>query len=142
MNWGVLVTKGGSDAIAWLSARQLHSDRPWYVEVALDVVDRPAELTYSSEHDTRFHLNLYPEEWGVFACHRGRSSWIRFTDEPFIHGRDDYHLVDRVHELGSVGVVMRDVERMFEVEFRRNHALIRTNVGDAEPVIRQWLASW
>src|SRR5690242_2350229 len=62
----------------------------WSVEIALE----PSALRPSTDYDdriaTRFQLGIYAEEWGFFFCMHGKGSWIRVTDVPFVHGRDDF----------------------------------------------------
>jgi hypothetical protein len=112
----------------------------WHVEIAMDVVDGPAPQEFDDRAATRFHIDLYAEEWGVFFCHAGRSSWIRVTDIAFVHGRDDFGLLIRVPPLKDVGVLLRHLEHTHGVHLRRQDALIRTNLTQAEPAIRRWLA--
>jgi hypothetical protein len=134
-------TRGAKESLAWLSDRGLVVPYPWQVELALDVADRDVSLTYSHDTDTRFHLNIYPEEWSVFFCYGSRASWIRITDEPFVHGRDDYHLVGEIVELSRIGHLLRELESRHGIEFRRDHALIRTNVTGGKTAVREWLAN-
>ena len=62
-------------ASAWLANRNLIPKDPrWHVEIVLEAVGQP---------DSRFHLEVYAEEWGFKFCHAGRVSWIRVTDVPF-----------------------------------------------------------
>jgi hypothetical protein len=134
-------TEGSRAALEWLDMLGLASDGHWYIEIALDVVDHPASATYSGDSDTRFHLNVYPEEWGVFFCHGSRASWIRITDEPFVHGRDDHHLLGDLPSLRTIGDLISELERRYAIAFRRNHALVRTNVVGGKGTLRKWLSS-
>ena len=133
-------TPGARAAIEWFEDLGLSSDKPWYVEISIDVVDRPAMATYSGELDTRFHINIYPEEWGVFFCHQRRASWVRVTDQPFVHGRDDYHLISELPPLPEIGQLVQDLERKHDIVFQRGHALVRTNVTGGKPALRKWLS--
>lgn len=137
----ILATPGARAANRWLETLGFATEKQWYVEIALDVVDRPASSTYHNEIDTRFHLNLYPEEWGVFFCHGSRASWIRVTDEPFVHGRDDHRLLREISELAGIGDLLRELERRHRIEFRRDRALIHTNVSGAKTALREWLSN-
>ncbi len=132
-------TSGARASHEWMRARGLTSERAWYLEIALDIVDRPTSTTYHCDTDTRFHLNIYPEEWGVFFCHGSRASWIRVTDQPFVHGRDDHRLLDEMPDLPHVGSLLRDLERRYRLQFRGDHALIYSNVTGARSAIRTWL---
>jgi len=133
-------TDGARASAVWLETLGLVVDKPWYVEVALDVLDRPATATYSGDSDTRFHLNIYPEEWGIFFCHGSRASWIRVTDQPFVHGRDDYQLLIELPELPTIGTLVRTLEGRYAIQFKRDHGLIRTNISSGKQVVRKWLS--
>lgn len=134
-------TDGARASLEWVTSLGLVADKPWYVEVALDVVERPATATYSGDSDTRLHLNIYPEEWGIFFCHGSRASWIRITDQPFVHGRDDYQLLGELPALATIGSLVHTLEDRHAIRFQREHALVRTNVTGGKPVVRKWLAS-
>ncbi len=107
----------------------------------MDVTDSLTSVTYFGDTDTRFHLNVYPEEWGVFFCHGSRSSWVRVTDEPFVHGRDDHGLLGEEPELGKIGLLLHTLESRYRVRFRRDRALVRTNLPGGDRAIRDWLAT-
>jgi hypothetical protein len=132
---------GAIAAAAWLTER----DAPartlarWNVEIALDVHEGPARVEYDERVASRFHLDIYAEEWGFFFCHGGRASWIRVTDVPFVHGRDEFGLLDATPSLRDVGTLLRDFERRNGVRFHRDQALVRTTVPDAEARIRAWI---
>ena len=113
----------------------------WHVEIALDVVDGPAPVEFDERTATRFHIDLYSEEWGVFFCHAGRSSWVRVTDIAFVHGRDDFGLLAEMPALPDLGAWLRRLEQQHGVVFQRAFARVRTNLANAEPVIRRWIAS-
>jgi hypothetical protein len=137
----LLSTKGALASAQWLRDRQLRPKRPWYAEVALDVGDHPTSITYSGDTDTRFHINVYPEEWGVFFCHGSRASWVRVTDEAFVHGRDDHHLLPQLPDLSRVGYLLNTLELRYRLQFKREHALVRTNLTRGPSTIRDWLAT-
>jgi hypothetical protein len=130
-------------AVGWLEQRKLHppTQKRWHVEVSLSTDDGPASVMYDERVDSRFHIDIYSEEWGVFFCHGGRASWIRVTDIAFVHGRDEFELLPRVPELHALGPFLRDLERRHGLAFRRQHALVRTNLPTAEPTIRRWIES-
>jgi len=127
----------------WLAQRRLSSTSVlrWHVEIALDVVDGPAPVEFDERTATRFHIDLYSEEWGVFFCHAGRSSWVRVTDIAFVHGRDDFGLLAEMPALPDLGAWLRRLEQQHGVVFQRAFARVRTNLANAEPVIRRWIAS-
>jgi hypothetical protein len=134
-------TLGACQAREWLAARGLELARSSFLEIALDVVDRPASTTYTTDTDTRFHLNIYPEEWGIFFCHGGRASWIRMTDELFVHGRDEHKLRDELPTLAHIGDLVRTLESRFGIAFRRDFALVHSNLTGARTAVREWLAA-
>jgi hypothetical protein len=136
----------GTGAIAaskWVRDRGIPvmGGQRWHIEIALDVSDAPALMDYDEKSATRFHLDIYSEEWGHYFCHGGRSSWIRVTDLAFVHGRDEHHLLGVTPSLRDVGQLLRHLEQKHAIRFRRDLALIRTNLAGAEPKIRQWLAA-
>lgn len=130
-------------AARWLSDRGLDppAAKRWHVEISLATVDVPAPVNYDDRVDTRFHIDIYSEEWGFFFCHGGRASWIRVTDIPFVHGRDDFRLLAQTPALPDIGALMRTLEVSHQVELRRKLALVRTNLVGAEPTIRGWVES-
>src|SRR5437764_11086748 len=79
-------TAGILAARAWLAARAL--DPPaglsWHATIEL-----PTEAIV----DTRFRIEIHSQEWGFCFGHGGRGSWIRVTDIPFVHGRDEFRLL-------------------------------------------------
>jgi hypothetical protein len=103
------------------------------------VVDGPARVEFDDRVDTRFHIDVYSEEWGFFFCHAGRVSWIRVTDIAFVHGRDDHQLLTQSPTLDSMGDLIRRLETKHDVRFNRQQAIIRTNIPAAEPILRRWL---
>ncbi|HEY5938277.1 MAG TPA: hypothetical protein VIU61_26680 [Kofleriaceae bacterium] len=138
----VPVTRGSVDAADWLRARGLSCAQPhWFVEVGLDVVDEPAGQVWNGAIDSRFHLYVYPEEWGFFFCHGSRSSWIRVADAVRVHGADDYALTSHTPPLRDLYPFLRGLEQQHRISFRRDHALIRTNIDGAEEAVRAWLAT-
>jgi hypothetical protein len=136
-------TAGKLAAQSWLRSRRLSAPAmmPWHIEVSLDVRDAPAEAVFDERRDTRFRIEVYSEEWGLFFCHQSRASWIRVTDIPFVHGRDDFHILPTLPALKDVGPLVRSLEREHAITFRRERALILTNVPSAEPAIKLWVGS-
>ena len=134
---------GATAAASWVRGRGLVTTglSRWHVEIQLDVVDRPAPADYDEASATRFHVDIYNEEWGHFFCHGGRSSWIRVTDLAFVHGRDDFQLLDLTPPLPEIGRFVRQLEQKHAIQFRRDLALIRTNIAGAERAIRSWLGT-
>jgi hypothetical protein len=120
---------GRDEAAAWLAAMQLAPAPHWYVETTL-----------VADSATRFHLNVYAEEWGFVFHHRDRSSWIRVTDIPFIHGRDDFELLTSVPELISMQLFLTDLEIEHGIVFDRPGAAIRSSLPNADDPVRAWFA--
>src|SRR5258706_9751789 len=83
-----LTTLGAEAADRWLLALGLPTVAHWHVEIAI-----------SADIDSSFELNIYGEEWGFVFRNDGRGSWIRITDIPFVHGRDDFQLLARAPDL-------------------------------------------
>ena len=98
--------------------------------------------TSDVEAATLLRLELYSEEWGFWFRHEDKVSWIRVTDVPFVHGRDDHALLGAISALKNLGSVVRTLENRFGVQFAFGAASIRTSLSEAEPAIREWLASW
>jgi hypothetical protein len=140
---GSRTTAGALAAATWVRGRGTlpPGTTRWHVETALDVVNARAPSEYDEATATRFHIDIYTEEWGFFFCHGGRSSWIRVTDVAFVHGRDDYSLFEWTPPLRDIGTLLRRIEREYRIKFQRQHALIKTNVPALEPAIREWLAT-
>jgi hypothetical protein len=140
---GSSVMAGALAAATWLQTRCISApiDRRWHVELALDVADEPAPLTFDEMTATRLHLDIYAEEWGFYMCHAGRSSWIRVTDIAFVHGRDELQLLDLCPPLKDIGSLVRRFEQTHRVRFRRDLAAVTTNLAVADPTIRSWLQS-
>jgi hypothetical protein len=137
-------TYGALAADAWIRHRGATSSTTpprWHVEIALDVAQTRAPSEWDEATATRFHIDIYAEEWGFYVCHGGRSSWIRVTDIPFVHGRDDFTLLRWTPALGDIGELLRQFELTHSVRFQREHATIRTNIAMLEPAIRRWVAA-
>lgn len=101
----------------------------------------PAPASFDEASDSRFHIEIYAEEWGYFFCHHGRASWIRVTDVAFVHIRDDYQMLGETPALSAIGTLLRAVEARHGLAFRREHAFVSTNLVSAEPAIRAWIQS-
>lgn len=134
---------GAVDAASWLEALQPPASTPgrWHAEIALATLDAPTTAKFDDRTDTRFHVDIYSAEWGFFFCHAGHVSWIRVTDVAFVHGRDEFHLLDATPRLPEIGGLLRAVEQRCEVVFRRDRALVRSNIPLRESAIRRWVLS-
>lgn len=127
---------GALAASAWLAARDIAPTQSrWSVQIAFDNV-LGCELD-TPPLDARFTIEVFSEEWG-FAFSRGDAvSWIRVTDIPFVHGRDDFALIHRTPRLENIGTLLRVVEREHDLAFARDKPLVRSNIGADER-----LAAW
>ncbi len=134
-------TVGSRASKSWLDGLGLGPPaiRQWHAEISLATLDAAAPVTFDERIDTRFHVDIYAEEWGFFFCHAGRTSWIRVTDIPFVHGRDEFGLLAQAPSLADIGALLRGLENQYHVAFRRKHALVRTNLAGSEPAIRRWV---
>ncbi len=136
-------TIGALAASAWL--RTIGQTPPtmqrWNVEVLLGIAEKRPSTDYDAQTETRFHISIYSEEWGVFVCHEGRASWIRVTDVPFVHVRDDFKLLPTFPPLRDVGGLLRRLEMQLGLRFAREHAAIHTNLPAIERDVRRWVAS-
>lgn len=122
---------------AWLVARGLSPREPrWYVAIVLDTaVEASAELDMTTA--TRFQLEIFAEEWGFMFCHAGQTSWIRVTDIPFVHGRDDHALLAQTPPLREINMLVRRLEERHDIAFGRD-PLVRTSLLGAESAIADW----
>jgi hypothetical protein len=68
-----------------------------------------------------------------------QTSWIRVTDLPFINERDDHALLRLVPPLRELGSLIELLEDRHGLGFRRDEALIRTTLPNAESSIRIWI---
>jgi hypothetical protein len=130
-------------ARAWFQARALSAPGlvRWHAETLLDIVDEPAREKFDERVDTRFRLEIYSEEWGFFFCHAGHASWIRVTDIPFVHGRDDFRLLSSTPALKDISLLVQSIEQRHGILLRRRNARVSTNVPNAEHSIRRWVES-
>ena len=132
--------RGALESSDWLD--WLNLDEPvqlWHVEIVLDVFDEPARQHWRSELDTRFHLYIYPREWGYLFCDAGKTSWIRVADRAYVHVRDEHDLLGETPRLLEIGTLVRQLEARHRVAFHREHALVTSSLA-CEP-IRAWIAS-
>jgi hypothetical protein len=130
----LLKTLGAVASRAWLEARGLEprGDAGWYIEVDLRA-DLPG---------ARFELNLYPEEWGfIFRVHPRMSS-IRITDLAFVHGLDEFRLLDRTPRLEQLAILLAALEHEYMLRFDHDGASVRTNLDEVHTTaaVRAWLS--
>ena len=108
----------------------------WFVEIEL-----PASGKSEADPMAKLLLEVYAEEWGYRFERDGRVSWIRVTDMPFVHGRDDHQLLPQTPPLQKIGGLLRDLEKTHSIAFQRDGATIRSNVQDDEGAIPRWIAT-
>ncbi len=139
---GAFGTEGARAAATWLAARDVTPPNPqrWHVQILLGVSDVEPTPEFDDTAATRFHIDIYSEEWGIYFCHGGKASWIRVTDVAFVHGRDDFQLIGAMPSLEQVGVLLRSVESDHAIRFQRSRAAIHTNLASIESKIRSWVS--
>lgn len=132
---------GALEALGWLRERDpaATSNDRWYVEIALDVIASSAAYEFDETTATRFHLDIYREEWGVWFCHGGRSSRIVCSDVVRVHGADQFNLLAIMPRLRDIGDLIRRLESARGIHFARDHAAVCTNLPATEPAIRAWV---
>jgi hypothetical protein len=126
---GLSTNTGPIASAAWLAARELFPKEPkWHVEIGL-----------FDGAGARLDLEIYAEEWGFRFQHGGRESWIRITDVPFVHGRDDHQLLRTTPPLREIGGLVRELEHRHGLAFDRARAALRTTIADSDDAIRSWI---
>ena len=113
---------------AWLATRGIETAiGSWSVMIEL------------AARGATFCIEIYREEWGFQVVAAPGASWIRVTDLPFVHGRDELGLLHDTPRLERIGELVRVVEQRFALSFDRRDARIHTDVAGAEPAIRAWV---
>lgn len=126
----ILTTLGAQASRRWLERLALSAQPRWFAEI-----DVPAGK------DSRLELNIYLEEWGFVFHHGGRTSWIRVTDVPFVHGRDDFGLLPSTPDLLSIHGFLVELASKHAIDWQHENAGVRTNLPRATETIRRWLVS-
>ena len=140
-NQGLSPNTGPLASARWLVARDLFPKEPkWFVEVMLRTADAIADLLDEGTA-SQARIEIYAEEWGFAFRHAGKLSWIRVTDVPFVHGRDEHELLGEIPPLADLGALVRVLEDRHGLRFDRAAPWIRTSLVGAEPTIREWIAS-
>jgi len=121
-------TLGAEASARWLVLLGLVPAPQWYAEIAIGGAGEP-----------RFCLDIYAAEWGFSFHHAGRASWIRVTDIPFVHGRDDFRLLSEAGDLAAVSALIARLETEHAIQLPRTDVEIRTNLANATDAIRAWL---
>jgi hypothetical protein len=132
---------GAVAAVSWLVTLGLlvSARTRWAVSIVLDVADEGAPESLADAVDTKLHIAIASGEWGFYFCHHDRASWIRITDVPSIHQRDDFALLFKVPPLRELGKLVRWLEETYGIRFRRDRAVIRSTIEGSEPAIREWV---
>lgn len=120
---------GGQAATAWLYARGLCAIvGGWDVTITL-----PAD-------DATLHVAITSTEWGIELRRGTRSSWIRVTDQAFVHERDDFALIHQMPpSLEELGELVRDLEERHGIAFDRQEVRVETNIPNASARLRRWV---
>jgi hypothetical protein len=119
---------GALASSAWLAARDIFPPPgTWSVNVSLTALD----------HDARFEVEIFAEEWGFALRRADKQSWIRVTDVPFVHGADDFSLLARTPRLERIHRLIRDIEREHGLHFDRRTARVSSTFGETDAI-----ASW
>jgi hypothetical protein len=136
------VPRGARESAEWLARLGISPTKPkWYAEAYLDVVDGPASQVYMGTTDSRFHLRVYADEWGLLFIHKGKTSHIRRTDHDFINGEDGHALLKKMPDLADVATFIARLEKKHGLSFHREHAWLRTNLPGGKQALREWLLS-
>jgi hypothetical protein len=121
-------------AASWLIARGLLPSEPrWFVEITLTAAGSVPE------NATQLRIEIYSEEWGFMFQHDGKVSWIRVTDLPFVHGRDDHALLADTPALKDLSRFVRNLEKRYSCRFARTSPEIRSSIAGAEPAVQRWV---
>ena len=114
---------GALASAAWCAARDLLPGAPrWSVEIVLEATD------------ARFSVEIFAQEWG-FAFRRSSGlSWIRVTDMPFVHGRDDFSLLHRTPRLEHIATLIAALEEEHGIVFDRDAVEVKSDVGGEEQI--------
>lgn len=126
---------------AWLSDRGIFAavGKPWRVQIALEVNDRPASFGFAT---TKLHITIDPAAWGYTFTHGGRSSTIYVTSYPMARDGDEHRLLAMTPQLRHFGTLVRDLEARYRIFFPRHHAALRSDLQGGEPMIRAWVSSF
>jgi hypothetical protein len=121
----------------WLRTLGVKASKPaWYVRVYVDVKDAPAMDIYSSDTDTRFHLEVYAAQWRLYFMKPG-------TEGEVYADADNGVYVNRLNvadpSLSRALDILRELEKRHGVAFRREHARVETNIAGAKEAVRNWL---
>ena len=71
------------------------------------------QMRFFMAPSSRFQLEIYAEEWGFAFRHERKISWIRVTDIAFVHGRDDFGLLDERPRLQDIAPFIRRLEERY-----------------------------
>jgi hypothetical protein len=123
---------------AWCVARDVFPQAPhWSVDICVDNV--PGADHDEPPIDARFAIEIFGDEWGFRFLRGDAASWIRVTDIPFVHGRDDFELLPRTPRLEEIGILVRALEVDHDVRFDRARPLIRSTF-DGGDRFAAWVA--
>jgi len=138
---GLSPNTGPLATASWLVARNLFPTSPWFAEIVLTTTTSSLYVPLDDRPTTHFAIEIYEREWGFVFRHDHKASWIRVTDLPFVHGRDDHGLLDATPALKNIGHLVRALERRHRVDLDREAPWLRTTIANGEPAIREWIAT-
>jgi hypothetical protein len=139
---GLRANTGPMASAAWLAERELYPRVPrWSVAIAIGTGAETPPVDFDPTAATRLQLEIYAEEWGFLFCHGGLVSWIRITDVPFVHGRDEHALLNATPTLKRIGQLLYTLEHRFVIRFDRRAAAVRSTLERSERAIRTWIES-
>jgi hypothetical protein len=126
---------------AWLRDRGIYppAGKPWRVQIALEVNDRPASFGFAA---TKLQITIDPDAWGYLFVHGDRTSTIHVTSYPSARDRDEHRLLAMTPPLKRFGTLVRELETRYRIFFPRHHAAIRSDLAGGEPMIRAWISSF
>jgi len=133
---------GPAGPAAWLARLGLQPATPhWFAAVVLDVLDAPAPMVFETTRASRLHVRIEHHGWIFFFCHQGSSSEIEIGTVVKARVRDDFNLVRGMRPLERLDELVRDLEQSHSIAFKRDHAMVRSDIDSAEPIIRKWVRS-
>jgi hypothetical protein len=139
---GLRTNTGPMASAAWLAERELYPRDPrWSIAIAIGTSSDSPPVDFDPAATTRLQLEIYPEEWGFLFCHTGLISWIRITDVPFVHGRDEHALLKATPPLKRIGQLLYTLEHRHVIRFDRRAAAVHSTLADSESAIRTWVES-
>jgi hypothetical protein len=135
------LSPSGLAIAAWLSDRGIFppAGRPWRIDITLDATMHSPTRVFAEAIDTRFKLQVQPDEWAYYFCHAGRATNVRVADFPRVDGSDDHGLVTATPPLRRIGRLLRQIEQRYTVSLPRTNARVESTLQSVEPIVRAWV---